>query len=97
MQIKLHPLAQEDYKKAIDYYYAINAELEQKFITHLDNCFHKIVQFPNLYPFEIRTAQKVIMQRFPYVILYEKYQNEIMILAIFHTKQNPRKLQGRIE
>lgn len=35
------------------------------------------------------------MKKFPFIIIYEQYEDMIMILAIFHTKQNPEKLIDR--
>lgn len=35
------------------------------------------------------------MKKFPYIIIYEQYIETIMILAIFHTKQDPQKLIDR--
>jgi len=96
MTIKLLPDAEDDLYKALEYYQGIDRKLKDKFINELDNTFEKILKFPNLYPFETQTSQKILMHKFPYIILYEKYQNIIMILAIFHTKRNPRDLTDRI-
>ena len=95
MNIKLHPKAENDLKQALDYYSKINLDLEKKFIDSLDLTFHKILDFPNLYKYETKTSQKVLMDKFPYIVIYEQYKNIIMILAIFHTSRNPIYLQDR--
>ena len=95
MNIKLHPKAQEDLKEALSYYSRIDLNLEKKFIHYLDLTFSKILDFPNLYQYETKTSQKVLMDKFPYIIVYEQYENIIMILAIFHTSRNPKSLQDR--
>ncbi len=92
MIIKLHPDAEEDLKKALDYYFEIDIKLEQKFIDFLDETFERILKFPNLYPYETKTVQKILMKNFPYILLYEQYENIIMVLAIFHTKRDPKEL-----
>jgi len=95
MNIKLHPKAQEDLKEALSYYFKIDLNLEKKFIHYLDLTFSKILDFPNLYQYETKTSQKVLMDKFPYIVIYEQYENIIMILAIFHTNRNPLNLQDR--
>ena len=35
------------------------------------------------------------MDKFPYIVIYEQYEDIIMILAIFHTSRNPTNLQDR--
>ena len=97
MTIKLHPEAEEDLKRALDYYGNIDNKLEEKFIAFLDETFQQILKFPTLYPYETQTAQKILMKKFPYIILYEQYQNIIMILAIFHTKRDPETLKARLK
>jgi len=96
MKIKLHPKSEEDLNKALSYYANIDINLEKKFINYLDQTFNKILDFPNLYQYETKTSQKVLMDKFPYIVIYEQYEDIIMILAIFHTSRNPINLQNRI-
>ena len=95
MTIKLHPDAEEDLEKALRHYFEIDIALEIKFLKYLELTFEKIVQSPQLYPYENASTQKTLIEKFPYVVLYEKYEDIIMILAIFHTKRNPETLIDR--
>jgi plasmid stabilization system protein ParE len=95
MDIKLHPKAEEDLQEALNHYFKIDSNLEKKFIYYLDLTFSKILNFPNLYQYETKTSQKVLVYKFPYIVIYEQYQDIIMILAIFHTSRNPINLQDR--
>lgn len=95
MKIKLHAKAEQDLREALDYYFEIDTKLEKKFIAPLEQTFNKIAKFPNLYPFETKTAQKTLMETFPYIVIYEKYEEIIMVLAIFHTSRSPINLQNR--
>jgi len=96
MRVRLHPKAEEDLTKILNYYYEIDEKLETKFLKYLEFGFDKIVKFPNLYPYENEVVQKVIVEKFPYIILYEQYEEIIMVLAIFHTKREPKILIDRI-
>jgi len=96
MGIRLHPKAEEDLGELLDYYYQIDPHLEMKFIDSLDLTFENILNFPNMYQHQTETSQKVFMNKFPYVVIYEQYENIIMILAIFHTSRNPLDLEDRI-
>ncbi|MBS4068688.1 MULTISPECIES: type II toxin-antitoxin system RelE/ParE family toxin [unclassified Sulfurimonas] len=95
MTLILHPLAENDLKIALNYYFDISQKLEKRFLSHIDKQFNDILNSPNLYKYETKTSQKVVMKKFPYIIIYEQYENIIMILAIFHTKQNPKKITER--
>lgn len=95
MTLKLHPLAENDLKIALNYYFEISPKLEKRFLSHIDKQFNNILNSSSLYQYETETSQKVVMKKFPYIIIYEQYEDIIMILAIFHTKQNPKKLTQR--
>lgn len=95
MTLKLHPLAENDLIIALNYYFEISPKLKKKFLAQVDKQFNNILNSPNLYQYETKTSQKVLMKKFPYIIIYEQYEEIIMILAIFHTKQNPKKLTQR--
>ncbi len=45
MTVKLHPLAEEDLKEALDYYFDIDVNLETKFLTDLESTFNRILNF----------------------------------------------------
>jgi len=95
LTLKLHPLAENDLKIALNYYFEISPKLEKRFLSHIDKQFNNILSSPSLYPFETKTSQKVVMKKFTYIIIYEQYEDIIMILAIFHTKRNPKQLTQR--
>jgi len=95
MTIRLHPLAEEDLEKALNYYIKIDEALELNFLKHLELTFDKILQSPQMHPFENNFVQKVVIEKFPYIVLYESYEDIVMILAIFHTKRDPQILLDR--
>ena len=92
MTIKLHPLAVEDLKEALDYYFDIDINSQTRFISDLESTYNRILKFPNLYPYETKTSQKILMELFPYIVLYEQFEDLIMILAIFHTSRDDKEL-----
>jgi plasmid stabilization system protein ParE len=95
LTLKLHPLAENDLRIALDYYFEISQKLGKRFLSHIDKQFNNILNSPNLYQYETKTSQKVVINKFPYIIIYEQFEDIIIILAIFHTKQNPKKLTQR--
>jgi plasmid stabilization system protein ParE len=79
----------------LDYYFDIDIKLETKFIIDLESTYDRILKFPNLYPYETKTSQKILMEIFPYIVLYEQFEDIIMILAIFHTSRDDKELSVR--
>ena len=46
---------------------------------------------PLLFPTKFAHIHEAVVKRFPFVITYEIMEKEIIVSAIFHTKQNPVK------
>ena len=67
MILKLHPLAENDLKIALDYYYKISPTLEKKFLAQVDRHFNTIVNTPSLYQYETKTSQKAVMKKISFL------------------------------
>ena len=78
MQIRLHPKAEQDLNEALNHYLEIDSNLEKKFVIALDDTFNKIVKFPNMYQYETQTSQKIVMDKFPFVVMYEQYEEDVL-------------------
>jgi len=39
--------------------------------------------------------RKVVVKKFPYIIVFEIENNDVVVYAVFHTKQNPVKLKRK--
>jgi hypothetical protein len=46
---------------------------------------------PLLFPIKFSNIHEAVVKRFPFVVNYEIYGKQIIISAIFHVKQNPKK------
>lgn len=51
---------------------------------------------PFLYQKVAIEARRVLLQRFPYSVFYEVHDQNIVILACFHTGRDPQEWQARI-
>ena len=96
MEIRLTEEAQEDLKESLKYYHDISSGLKDKFLKYIDETFENIKKFPELYPFETKYSQKILVKKFPFVVFYTIYEHQIVILAIFHTSRNPKILEERL-
>lgn len=46
---------------------------------------------PLLFPIKFAYFREATVKRFPFIIIYEIVEKEIIVTAIFHTKQSPDK------
>lgn len=66
-------------------------EFEEE-VFHL---FHLIKDNPLLFPVKFAHIHEAVVARFPFVINYEVFGKQIIVSAVFHTKQHPKKKTKR--
>ena len=65
--------------------------LGERFATEIHESARAIARSPEAYPKKRAAIREFVVERFPFLIIYEylKQENSIYILHIFHTKRNP--------
>jgi plasmid stabilization system protein ParE len=94
-------LLSSEAKKEIDdsfHWYEERLEgLGERFIEFIDKAFQLIAQTPERFPVKSGAFREFVVNKFPYVIIYEflEARKTIIVLHVFHTKRNPkRKYRG---
>ena len=62
-------------------------ELEQEIADVLEI----IEKNPLLFPVKFSDLREAVVRRFPFVIVYEIFEKQVVVVSIFHTKQHPSK------
>lgn len=83
--------AHKDLAEAIEYYQSKREGLDKKFLKCVDNFFDRITKNPLHYSLKSSHFREAYIQKFPYVIIYEVINNEIVVFSVFNTHQNPTK------
>ena len=87
--------AQNEVTEAVQWYRERAPFLDREFLNCLENGFSMIKRNPKMFPPVHRNYHKVLIQRFPYQIIYTVYDETILILAVFHAKRNPEDWKNR--
>ena len=95
-KIELHETAEEELWEAIDWYDQQKNKLGREFAKAIEEFVAKIKTQPFLFPKIKKNKRKAVLKRFPYIIVFEIIGETIFILAIFHTKRNPKIWQKRL-
>jgi toxin ParE2 len=97
MQIRLLDIAQIEFDEAIEYYNSESAELGDSFLLEVLNAIERIKHFPLAWhPFSNNT-RRCQLHRFPYAIIYQISDTEILIVAIAHLHRKPDYWKERIK
>ena len=95
MRIDLHPEARVELRSAVLWYEERSDGLGGEFVAAVDAAFHRIRQTPEMFPRWLGTEstpgtiRKAPVERFPYVIAFERKERHILVLAVSHQKRRP--------
>jgi plasmid stabilization system protein ParE len=89
-RLKINSSAQLDLEIAIEWYEAKQVGLGKRFLYDFENTLNRIQSNPYMFRLE-DNYRNALLDIFPYIVIFEIDHQEIMILAIFNTHQNPTK------
>lgn len=95
MLVRFHPEADIELHEALEWYAQQKLGLDTEFMRCIDEAISRIQRNPEMFPIALRNVRKAMVKRFPYTIYYEIGDEEIMILAIFHAKRDPKHWQKK--
>lgn len=88
----IEPEAQEEIDTAIAWYESKQVGLGEVFFNYLDGYFQTLKNEKALFEIKRKPVfREVPLKRFPYIIIYEEYQNQVVVYSVFNTHQDPVK------
>ncbi|HKL35829.1 MAG TPA: type II toxin-antitoxin system RelE/ParE family toxin [Salegentibacter sp.] len=88
--LKIDTSAFNDLQNAIEWYEAKQLGLGKRFLVDFESTLNRIQRNPYIFKLE-NSYRNALLDVFPYLIIYELNSNEIIILGVFNTHQNPTK------
>jgi len=95
LRITFHPEAEAEFTEAVLWYSKQSIGLDIEFVRCIDEAISRINRNPNSFPIAYKQLRKTVVKKFPFIILCESLKDEIRIMAVFHTRRNPRNWQKR--
>lgn len=95
MLLELHPEARAELRSAALWYDEQRPGLGDEFIAEVAVALKRVGDAPESHPIWPGTGvgdaviRKATVQRFPYVIAFEKHERHFLVLAIAHAKRRP--------
>ncbi|MDT4968633.1 MAG: hypothetical protein QOJ64_3370 [Acidobacteriota bacterium] len=84
MEIRLLEVAQQELDEAVEYYNAESVGLGNHFLLEALATLKRVRQFPTAWRPYTEHTRRCQLRRFPYAIVYQILDSEILIVAISH-------------
>lgn len=93
--IIFRPIARLEMGEAMVWYQKQKAGLEVEFKDAVDQMLKSIAAAPLRFTPVRGEVRRALLRRFPYAVHFLAEPNAIIVLAVFHTKRDPRRLEDR--
>jgi plasmid stabilization system protein ParE len=88
-------IAQREFDEAVDYYEQRQTGLGERFADAVQSIMRRISRNPLAHAIVYKDVRKAVVQRFPYVIYYRVETTQVIVIAVFHSKRNPKIWKSR--
>jgi plasmid stabilization system protein ParE len=92
LRIYFSEQAADELKAAAVWYEEQKRGLGSEFIRSIDVALSKISRTPMLYNFALDEMRRCLLKRFPFGIFFSIESDHILIVSIFHSRRNPKRL-----
>ncbi len=87
--LKYHPAASLEIKAAHEWYLKQSVPVADGFYEELLPALDRVQEQPRLYPQHLYGTHRVVLDRYPFFIVYRELLHEIQIVAVAHAKRRP--------
>ena len=90
LPVVARPAAAAEIEAAHRWYEKERAGLGSEFLEAVDRLLRVIAEDPERFPLVHKDVRRALLQRFPYGIFYRIVSSQIVVIACFHGKRNPK-------
>lgn len=93
-QIIISEAAEQDIREAFEWYELQKDDLGNAFKEQVEKALVSLKTNPLKHQIRYKSIRIYFLKKFPYGIHFNVKENQVLILAIFHTALNPKKWNG---
>jgi plasmid stabilization system protein ParE len=95
VSLVVRPAAAADLEEAFLWYEAQRPGLGSEFLDAVEQAFRGVLENPRRYRVAYRDTRRAHVRRFPYGVFYRIVGDDVVVVACFHGKRDPRRWEGR--
>jgi toxin ParE1/3/4 len=90
-KLEIRPLATMEILEAFDWYELQREGLGGEFLDELETFYNSLLRNPNSYGFYDKPVRQGKIDRFPYLVVFEIFDNSVVVYSVFMASQDPGK------
>jgi len=94
-QIRYHPLFDCDVREAAAWYDRRSQGLGETYVQSVRVCVEQVIKDPDRFALASAGCRYLRLRRFPYVVLFEVANQELLLLGVLHTARSIDKWRDR--
>jgi len=95
LPLVFEPEVQAEVDEAYSWYERQREGLGEAFLAEVEAALDRIQQNPELRAAIYRNVRRCPLRRFPYAVYYRIEPGRLAVVAVHHTKRNPKRWQSR--
>jgi plasmid stabilization system protein ParE len=92
----IEPEAERDIAEAYQWYENHRLGLGDDFALCIEAALNVISHRPRSFPIVIKPARRILIHRFPYLILFVERRDAIVVVGVSHTSRDPKRWDQRL-
>ncbi|MDA0806829.1 MAG: type II toxin-antitoxin system RelE/ParE family toxin [Planctomycetota bacterium] len=94
-EIRFHPAAVEEATAARRWYFERSRSAASAFDESLALAMQQVADHPNRWAKHLHGTRHIVLQKFPYVVVYRVLESVVEIVAVAHEKRRPGYWKSR--
>jgi plasmid stabilization system protein ParE len=87
--VRFHPEAEQEYLSSLSWYYERSPSAALDFESEFQRGVSVVTESPERWPTYFLCFRRYILHQFPFSIVYQVLEEEILVLAIAHAHRKP--------
>ena len=97
MKYSFHPSAKIEFNESINYYEECQIGLGAEFAKEIFSTIQRVLQFPEAWSRLSENSRRCLTIRFPYGVVYQILDEEILIIAVMQLNRKPGYWKNRMK
>src|SRR5438105_10124230 len=97
MKLEFHPDAEEEFLEAVSYYEAHVPGLGERLDAQVRIAAALLLELPDIGPSIDSELRKLVLDRFPYYLIYNVSAETVYVVAVAHERRKPGYWKARLD